>query len=224
MAFTNNQGARLYWKVEGRSDAPTLILLNSIGTDVDLWAATLPLLREHFSVLRIDTRGHGASITEPGDFSLDLLARDVLAVAREAGLKLFSVAGVSLGGMIAMQLALLAPETITRLALICTSATMDPAAWSNRIAKVQSDGLASIADLVMRRFLSEVVRQAQFGLNSSIRRQFLLMDAEGYAGCGAAIRNMQIDASLAKNILSHTDRYGHAGQLRLPMRVMVSIS
>lgn len=198
MAFTDNEGARLHWKVEGRSDAPAIVLLNSIGTDMDLWAATLPRLREHFSVLRIDTRGHGASVAAPGDFSLDLLARDVLAVAREADIKQFSIAGVSLGGMIAMQLALLAPEMITRLALICTSATMDPAAWTDRIAKVRSEGLASIADLVMRRFLSDVVRDAQPGLYSTIRRQFLLMDAEGYAGCGAAIRDMQLAASLAE--------------------------
>ena len=198
MPFTTNAGARLYWKVDGRSDAPSLVLLNSIGTDMDLWAATLPFLREHFSLLRIDTRGHGASTTEPGDFSLTLLAQDVLAIACDAGLARFTVAGVSLGGMIAMQLALSAPEKIDGLVLVCTSATMDPFAWTDRIAKVRSEGLGSIADLVMGRFLSDVTRNTHPGLYDSIRRQFLLMDAEVYAGCGAAIRDMDLAGRLSE--------------------------
>ena len=198
MPFTDTEGARIYWKVEGRSDAPALVLLNSIGTDMDLWAATLPLLREHFAVLRIDTRGHGASIMEPDDLSLGLLARDVLAVVDEVGFSRFSVAGVSLGGMIAMQLALLAPENIIGLALICTSATMDSAAWSDRIGKVRGEGLASIVDLAMGRFLSDVSRDTQPGLYNTVRQQLLLMDPEGYAGCGAAIRDMELADHLAE--------------------------
>ncbi len=179
----------IYWKRDGIDDAPALVLLNSIGTDMDLWAPMLPLLRERFALLRIDTRGHGASAATPGDLTLSMLAADILAAADAAGIKRFSLAGVSLGGMIAMELALLAPDRIEKLIPVCTSATMDSASWADRVAKVRAEGMASIADLAMGRFLSDAASSATY---QTVLRQLLSMDAEGYAGCGAAIRDMDL--------------------------------
>ncbi|QSR19087.1 3-oxoadipate enol-lactonase [Novosphingobium sp. KA1] len=188
--FTSVPGARLYWKLEGREGAPALVLLNSIGTDMDLWDPVLPLLRARFRLLRIDTRGHGASSAEPGDFSMQVLARDVLAAAHGAGIDRFALAGVSLGGMIGMELALARPRQVEKLALVCTSATMDAAAWNERIAKVRGEGMAAIADLAMGRFLSQAAEPAVY---QTVRRQLLTMDPQGYAGCAAAIRDMELE-------------------------------
>lgn len=189
MPFTQVSGANIYWKRDGRDEAPAFVLLNSIGTDMDLWEAVLPHLRSNFSILRIDTRGHGASTAEAGDFTMAQLAQDVLTVANEAGLDRFSLAGVSLGGMIGMELALLAPDRLEKLIPICTSATMDSASWNDRIAKVRDQGMAAIADLAMGRFLSDFAAPAIY---ETVRRQLLTMSAEGYAGCGAAIRDMDL--------------------------------
>lgn len=194
MPFTDVAGARIYWKRDGRDDGPALVLLNSIGTDMDLWDGVLPFLREEFVLLRMDARGHGASSAPPGDYSLAMLADDVLAVADAAGLGRFALAGVSLGGMTGMELALRAPESVSHLALICTSATMDAASWSDRIAKVRAEGLAAIADLAMGRFLSDAAAPAIY---ESVRRQLLTMEAQGYAGCGAAIRDMNLAGRIA---------------------------
>ncbi|MET1755741.1 alpha/beta fold hydrolase [Novosphingobium sp. RD2P27] len=194
MPFLHIDGARLYWKRDGRDEAPALVLLNSIGTDMDLWDAVLPDLRARFAILRLDARGHGASTGEPGDLSLARLADDAVVVADAAGLARFSLAGVSLGGMIGMELALRAPARLDKLALVCTSATMDPAAWSDRVNKVRSEGMASIADLAVCRFLSDA---AEPGLRESVRRQLVAMDAEGYAAAGAAIRDMDLADRIA---------------------------
>lgn len=194
MPLTQVPGAELYWKRDGRDEAPALVLLNSIGTDMDLWDAVLPHLRERFTLLRIDTRGHGASKAEPGDFSMAMLADDVLAVADHAGLTSFALAGVSLGGMIGMELALRAPSRVTKLAPVCTSATMDSASWNDRIAKVRGEGMAAIADLAMGRFLSDAAEPAVY---ETVRRQLLTMDAQGYAGCGAAIREMDLESRIS---------------------------
>ncbi|WP_395390997.1 3-oxoadipate enol-lactonase [Novosphingobium sp. BL-8A] len=186
--FTSVPGARLYWKLEGRDGARPLVLLNSIGTDMDLWDPVLPLLRARFRLLRIDTRGHGASTAEPGDFAMPQLARDVLAIAHDAGIERFSVAGVSLGGMIGMELALSRPGQVEKLALVCTSATMDAGAWNDRISKVRAEGMAAIADLAMGRFLT----RDNPVIYETVRRQLVTMDPQGYAGCGAAIRDMDL--------------------------------
>lgn len=192
MPFVRSHGADIYWKVEGQPGNPPLVLLNSIGTDMDLWAAALPALRRHFTVLRIDTRGHGASDAPAGDYDMAVLAGDVGAAMDAAKLDAAMIAGVSLGGMIAMQLALDAPERVDGLALVCTSATMDRAAWTARVEKVRTDGVEGIVDLAMSRFLSSDFCDAQPDVAATIRRGLINMPSEGYAGCAAAIRDMRL--------------------------------
>jgi len=197
MPFTTRDGVRLYWKLEGEGDRPALVLLNSIGTDMALWDGCIPHLLPAFRLLRIDTRGHGASDAPGGDYSMAMLAADVVAVMEAAGIASASVAGVSLGGMIAMQIALDHPARVTALALICTSATMDRAGWDDRIGKVRAGGTAAVADLVMGRFLSPGFARARPEVEESIRRGLLGMASAGYAGAGAAIRDMDLADRLA---------------------------
>lgn len=192
MPFALSHGVRIHWKLEGEDGAPALVLLNSIGTDMDLWDPLLPALRARHAVLRIDTRGHGASDAPSGDYALDALADDVFAAMDAAGIPAAALAGVSLGGMIAMEMALARPARITRLALVCTSATMDRTAWQTRVETVREQGMAAIADLAMSRFLSRAFIAAQPALAATIRRQLLTMPPVGYAGCAAAIRDMNL--------------------------------
>jgi len=192
MPFVRSQGADIYWKYEGKAENTPLVLLNSIGTDMDLWDAALPALRRRFSLLRVDTRGHGASDAPAGDYKLAMLARDVRATMDAAEIGTAVVAGVSLGGMIGMQLALDAPERLSGLALVCTSATMDRAAWTARVEKVGEEGMAGIVDLAMSRFLSPEFMQDRPELAASVRRGLLGMEAGGYSGCAAAIRDMDL--------------------------------
>jgi 3-oxoadipate enol-lactonase/4-carboxymuconolactone decarboxylase len=192
MPFATSSGTRIYWKLEGAEGKPALVLLNSIGTDLSLWDAVVPALLASFRVLRLDTRGHGASDAPAGDYSLALLAEDVAATMDAAGIDRAAVAGVSLGGMVAMELALSWPDRVSALALICTSATMDKAAWHERVAKVRTGGTAAIADLAMQRFLSPAFAAGQPAAAESVRRNLVAMNSEGYAGAGAAIRDMDL--------------------------------
>lgn len=192
MPFAVSGSTRIYWKLEGKESAPGLVLLNSIGTDMGLWDAALPALRQSFRLLRIDTRGHGASDAPAGDYTLAQLASDVFAVMDHAGLAEAAIAGVSLGGMIAMEMALMQPGRVSCLALICTSATMDPAAWNDRITKVRTEGMASIAEMAMGRFLAPDFLAANPELAGTLQCQLTIMSAVGYAGCGAAIRDMTL--------------------------------
>src|SRR3546814_15585496 len=66
MPFAEGQQGRLYWRVDGLADAPPLLLLNSLGTDFALWDQVVLRLFDRFRVLRIDTRGQGASAVPEG--------------------------------------------------------------------------------------------------------------------------------------------------------------
>ncbi|HEX7871622.1 MAG TPA: 3-oxoadipate enol-lactonase [Sphingobium sp.] len=197
MPFTPREGVRLYWRLEGAVDRPALVLLNSIGTDMSLWDAAVPHLLPAFRLLRIDTRGHGASDAPAGDYSLGLLADDVAAVMADAGIDRAAVAGVSLGGMMAMQLALDHPERVSALALICTSAAMDSASWAARIDTVRGQGTGAIADMAVGRFLSAPFVESHPEIAESLKRAIAAQSDDGYAGAGAAIRDMALADRIA---------------------------
>ena len=192
MPFATHGGVRLYWRVEGVVDGPPLVLLHAIGTDSTLWDRTAFALVSRFRVLRIDLRGHGASDAPDGDYTLAMLAGDVAAVMEAAGVGPAAVAGVSLGGMVAMQLTLDRPDLVTALAPICTSPAMDAALWDGRVRTVRTDGLAAIADAAMGRFLSPAFAAAHPALAAGVRAGLLGTSATGYAGAGAAIRDMAL--------------------------------
>lgn len=192
MPFVSRDGVRLYWKLEGAGDRPPLVLLNSIGTDMGLWDAVVPHLLPSFRLLRVDTRGHGASDAPEGDYSLAMLAADIAAIMDAAEIGQAAIAGVSLGGMIAMQLALDQPERVSALALVCTSAAMDRTMWTDRVILVRDAGTAAIADAALGRFLTPGFAQAHPDLAAGLRRGLVGMSSAGYAGAGAAIRDMAL--------------------------------
>lgn len=197
MAFTTRDGVRLYWRLDGAAARPVLVLLNSIGTDMALWDAAAPLLLPAFRLLRIDARGHGGSDAPAGDYSLAMLADDVAAVMADAGVAQAAVAGVSLGGMVAMQLALDHPQRVSALALVCTSATMDPAAWAARVDAVRAGGTAGIADMAIGRFLSPGFARAHPEIADALRDAIARQEDAGYAGAAAAIRDMNLRSRLS---------------------------
>jgi len=198
MPFAASQGARLYWRIEGAPDRPVLFLVNSIGTDMSLWDRVTLQLAGRFRILRMDARGHGASDAPAGDYSLEDLAADAFAVMDAAGIETAAVCGLSLGGMVAMTMALAAPGRLWALVCACTSGQMDTAAWRARVETVRSEGMAGVADLALGRFFAEDFARIHPAVIATVRAGLLAMSPDGYAGCGAAIRDMSLLSRLGE--------------------------
>ena len=198
MPFAIHEGARLYFRLDGDAAKPPLLLLNSIGTDLASWDRALPHLLGAFRILRMDTRGHGASDATPGDYSLDLLAADAFAVMDAAGVAKAMVCGVSLGAMTALAMALKAPERLDGLVAACTSTRMDAQVWRDRIATVHSKGVSAIAEAALSRFVSEPFARRHPEVVDTLRANLVSMSSEGYAGCAAAIRDMELTQRLGE--------------------------
>lgn len=198
MPFAVSDGARLYWRADGRDDRPALVLVNSLGTDHAMWTPVLDGLLRHFKVIRYDSRGHGASDAPPGDYSIGMLARDTLAVADAAGTDRFVLCGVSLGGMTGVWLAARHPDRVRRAVLANTAAAMDPAGIQQRIEAVRAAGMPAVVQASIGRFLSPRYRTRGTPYAASLERTMRALDPVGYAGCCAAIRDMALGSEVAK--------------------------
>jgi 3-oxoadipate enol-lactonase/4-carboxymuconolactone decarboxylase len=162
-----------------------------------MWDQQMSGLLPYFRVLRYDTRGHGASDAPPGDYSIEQLGRDALALIDSLGISKFAFCGLSLGGSIGQWLALHAPDLITSLILANTSPKFGPPAnWDTRIAAVQKGGMAVIVDLAMSRFFSAHKLAENNPYVASLRSVLLGTDPIGYTGCCAALRDADFTASL----------------------------
>jgi 3-oxoadipate enol-lactonase/4-carboxymuconolactone decarboxylase len=187
----------VHYEETGRADAPALVLSNSLGTDLSMWDPQVPVLAEHFRVIRYDTRGHGRTPAPPGPYTLDDLGGDVLALLDKLGLATVHFCGLSLGGMTGMWLAANAPERIDRLVLCATAAQLGPPEfWQQRIDAVRANGTTSIADTVLDRWLTPDFRAAHPGVEATVRAMLVDTSDEGYASCSSAIKTMNLLPSL----------------------------
>ena len=196
MPFALRDGVRLYWRADGHPDRPVLLLLNSVGADHAMWNGVVRALSGRFRLLRMDARGHGASDVPPGDYTMQDLALDALAVLDAAGAPKAAVAGVSLGGMTAMQLAVTAPDRLTAIAICNSTADIPAQSWHDRAAAIRSGGTAAMADAIMARWFPPAVRAANPPYLATARATFEALDKQGYAGCCMAIAGLDVKDKL----------------------------
>jgi 3-oxoadipate enol-lactonase len=191
MPFIDAQGIRHYYRLDGADERPVLVFAHSLGCDHSQWNAQAVDLGRRFRVLRYDIRGHGATDAPPGDYSIEVLARDALAIVDALGIAQFAFCGLSLGGMIGQWLAAHAPVRLTALILANTSSRFpDPSVMETRRQTVLKHGMAAVEHAAMRRFFTaERLAQNPPGI-ANIRLVVLATNPIGYAGCCAAIRDM----------------------------------
>jgi pimeloyl-ACP methyl ester carboxylesterase len=105
---------------EERGSGGPLLLIQGLGYARWSWEPIVPALAERYRVLFFDNRGIGESDKPEGPYTARAMAGDAIQVLDEAGVARAHVLGASLGGMIAQELAVLAPERVDKLVLCCT--------------------------------------------------------------------------------------------------------
>ncbi|HTA48056.1 MAG TPA: 3-oxoadipate enol-lactonase [Verrucomicrobiae bacterium] len=191
MPFATIRGTRMFYRLQGNAGQPVLILSHSISTDNAMWDLQADGLLPYFQVLRYDTRGHGASEATAGEYSVEMLGKDILGLADALEIPQFAFCGLSLGGAIGQWVAVHAPQRVTHLVLANTSPQFVPRAnWETRIGAVLKGGMPAVVDLAMQRFFSADALAKHNPHVGSIRSVFLGTDPVGYLGCCAALRDM----------------------------------
>ena len=208
MPFADVSGARLHYRFDGPAGAPVLMLSNSLGTSLEMWAPQMDALSSRYRVLRYDSRGHGQSAVTPGPYDVALLARDALGLLDALRIDHALFCGLSLGGMVGQWLGANAPQRITRLALCNTAAHMAAAdAYNARIDAVVRGGMAAVVDAVIARWYTPAFVAAAPDAIAGTRKMLLSTPAAGYVACCTAVRDM--------------DQRGLVERIRVPTLVIV---
>jgi 3-oxoadipate enol-lactonase len=114
MPYADNQGVRLHWQEQGQG-SPILLVMGHLYSSA-LWYPIIPALAAEHRVIWFDNRGTGDSATTPR-VTLQELAADAIAVMAAAGVERAHVFGISMGGVIALELAIREPRRVMSLLL-----------------------------------------------------------------------------------------------------------
>ncbi|SEP52712.1 alpha/beta fold hydrolase [Amycolatopsis saalfeldensis] len=121
MATVTVNGGQPVHFVDYGGDGPPVVLLHSFLMDIDMWEPQVEAFGAEYRLIAIDERGQGGTPAD-ADFDYWDVARDVVGVMDHLGVERAAVVGTSQGGFIGLRMALLAPERVTSLAVLGTSA------------------------------------------------------------------------------------------------------
>lgn len=192
MEFVSANGISMSVEVMGSPNGSTVMFSNSLAADMEMWREPAVRLAEKFNVILFDARGHGSTEATQGDYTLSMLGQDVLSLMDCLEMEKVHFVGLSLGGMIGQWLAVNAQERLQSLTLCATFSQADPVIWEQRVDAVRSMGVEPVADATLQRWLTEPFRRAESAKTDDVRKMILRTSMDGYAGCAAAIRDMDI--------------------------------
>ena len=109
----------LHYEIEGKG--PAMLLIAGVASDSASWGPLVPLLQDHFTLIMPDNRSTGRTtpwdaVTDPGQNALDCAA-----LLRHLGVGKAHVVGHSMGGMVALELAGAAPDTVATVTLMASA-------------------------------------------------------------------------------------------------------
>jgi 3-oxoadipate enol-lactonase len=170
------------WLEEQGAGEP-LLLLHGLGSSADDWEAVAPPLARRYHVLMPDFRGHGRSDKPPGAYGVALFAEDIAALCAALGIRRAHVVGISMGGMVALQLAVAHPALVASLTVINSTPHMVPSGWRIRLAlAIRVAILALFGSAVLARMLTRRLfpKPEQVALRERVRARLAANDRDVY--------------------------------------------
>jgi 3-oxoadipate enol-lactonase len=209
MPYAAVSGTKLYYRIDGAANhtAPWLVLSNSLGTDVSMWAPQVPEFAKHFRVLRYDTRGHGRSDAPQGPYTIEQLTGDVIGLLDHLKIDRAHFVGLSMGGLTGIGLGARHAPRFDRLVLCNTAAKIgSPEVWEPRAAFVRKEGMAALAPAVPARWFTPAFIEREPLVIAQMLDTLTHTNNEGYASNCEAI--------------NATDLRGEAASIKAPTLVI----
>lgn len=189
---------KLNFVKQGRG--PAVVLSHALGCDLGMWDETAAQLAPGYTVLRYDHRGHGKSEVVPGPCSIEDMADDAAALISSQVDGPVHFVGLSMGGMVAQQIAVRHPHLVTSIVVANSSCHYDAAAramWRARVETVLSQGMSAIADGAMQRWFTPEFRTDREGAGrvAALRAVLESTDPKAYAAACEAVSRIDFYGS-----------------------------
>lgn len=176
-------GVRIHYRVDG--DGPRHVtLIHGVGSNLASWDHVVERLRDRFTVLRYDTRGHGESGKPPGPYSLDDYVADLRALLDHCGAPSTTLVGFSFGGMIAQAFAIAEPKRVEKLAILSAVAGRTPeqrAQVIKRADELERGGATRTVGAALDRWFTPEFREAHPEIVEQHAARVVQNDPVGYA-------------------------------------------
>ena len=131
MPFVQSNGIQIYYETHG--EGTPLLLIGGLSNDVTDYERMIPLLCAHRKLILFDNRGAGRSDKPDIPYSIEIMADDTAGLLEALGIAQTDVIGVSMGGRIALDLALRYQRMVHKLVLVSTSARVLPTPSRKRL-------------------------------------------------------------------------------------------
>ncbi len=185
---------------------------HSLLFDHHMWDSQVEALSAGYRCIAYDFLGHGGSSLSGGEYSLEDEAENLHALMDQWGASPAHMAGLSMGGMVDMRLALAHPEDVRSLVLLDTSAEEEAAErrpqYEALAGAARANGTESVVDLVVPFFFSTGFQQSRPEQVAAFRQQFIDSNIDGIE-------------QATKAVTRRTSVLGRLSEIKLPTLVIV---
>src|SRR5579883_220973 len=196
MPTTKIGGLDFFYEETGAGDP--VLFLHGLGSSSIDWEFQIPAFATSHRVIAMDVRGHGRSAKPAGPYSVKQMAAVALALLDQLGAKPAHVVGLSMGGMIAFQMAVDSPEAIRTMTIINSGPEMimrtpeQKAGIEARYTIVRTQGMGALAKMV-----AGPLFPVQNDLRERFEKQVASNDPEAYLAALGAINGWSVSDRIA---------------------------
>ncbi|MCF6194315.1 MAG: alpha/beta hydrolase [Kangiellaceae bacterium] len=116
MSFEQIDDLNMYYEIVG--DGEPILLIHGLGSSTRDWEYQLEPFSKNHKVITLDIRGHGQTTNANGEYSIALFAKDIAKLMQKLHIDSFHIVGLSMGGMLAFQLALDIPDKVKSITVV----------------------------------------------------------------------------------------------------------
>jgi len=196
MPAVHLNGIEVFYEDVGRGQP--ILLLHGLGSSTRDWEYQVPDLAQPYRVISMDVRGHGRSGRPPGPYSVAQFAQDAVSLLRTLDAAPAHVVGLSMGGMIAFQMAVDNPEAVRSLTIINSGPAMilqgaQKATIALRFAIVRLFGMKVMGGMIARKVLPQ---PDQTELQRKMIARMAENDPRAYLDAVRAINGWSVEARI----------------------------
>lgn len=167
-------------RLGSQSGSETIIFVNSLATTGGMWDEVVANVAHDFDVVRFDQRDRGGPKGN-SPFHLDDLVDDLFDVLDSEGVERAHIAGVSLGGLVALRAAALRPERTKSAVAMCCAARFSRNVWVDRGRTVRAQGIEPMVPQIIDRWFTAEFQQQEADTVARLRQMLASTDPVGYA-------------------------------------------